>query len=199
MIPKTEIVYSWPYIYALNLNLSKEEILALYKKIRDFGEKRFKPLFNKYIDAILDTIPKVTGYKWEKNYIPIYLMSMRGQSFSFPLTIKIREDRLLMLVILIHELVHNNFYPRGKEKMAEPDFASRRLLEDMAVDLVTREVVKKLEIKAYKQIKISSDFSSNHFLKGKNKKIKPLPINLTKETIKQSSLNKISLSDLTEK
>ncbi len=201
MIPKTEIIYSWIYNKQWNKDLPPADFLNLYKKIENIGKSKFEPLYKKYINKILNLIPKFTGYKWEESYIGIYLVKKQEvSSFSVPLTLYVCDDVSFMLTSLIHELIHLNFYPRKKIKMREPDFFARRFLEDMAVDLVTKKIVEKLNLSEC--IKIM-DRGGNLKYRTKellgNKKIKPLPINLDRETIKSSCLNNLLLVDLIEK
>lgn len=204
MIPKTEIVYSRPYIRLIN-DVSELTALDLYKRTRTIGVK-FEKVFNKYINKIIKVIPQITGYKWQQRYVPIYLVDFTERkknqySMSRPLTLFIKEDILLMLVVLIHELIHVNFAERKKVLMSEPNFIFRRFLEDMAVNLVVKKVVKRINLRTRLQIKKMDDKTISRIKKviGQDKRIKPIPINLDKETIKQSRLNQLSFYDLVEK
>lgn len=67
-------------------------------------------LFFKFENIILSGIEKYSGYNWDdisKNIIYVYPILTKGKSFSDPLTISLKENKWLNLIILIHELTHN--------------------------------------------------------------------------------------------
>src|SRR3989344_8897686 len=108
MIPKTELRYSRVYNQILNPEFGRKDMLKLK---RNFS--KFEALYKKYIRKILSLIEKHNN-KWQRDYIPIYLVAKAKSSFSDPLTIKYRENEKYLLVVLAHELLHNNL--RGKWK-----------------------------------------------------------------------------------
>ena len=77
-----------------------------------------------------------------------------GPSFSHPLTLKVREDFLLMLTILTHELIHHFRInsPMGIER-------------EKKINDYTEEVFDKLGINIKEQIKIMRGFSGENFSK----------------------------------
>jgi len=129
--------YSRVYFNCLNkhkkVNTSWEDV----KRIGNLFEKKY----NEEIKKILEIIPSILNKEWEQEEINVYLVDWFGPSFSHPLTLKIRDDTLLMLVILTHELVHYFFMnePAGKKK-------------EKKINNVVEKVFLKLNINAKKQI-----------------------------------------------
>jgi len=108
MLPKTEIRYSWVY----NKQFYQEFTFEDLKQLKE-DSKEFEKLFKKYRAKILKAIEKETR-QWEKKYIPIYIIKAHRISFSDPLTINYRENTKFMLIMLIHELLHNNIPKMSK-------------------------------------------------------------------------------------
>ncbi len=103
MVPKIEFVYSWIYFESLNKHLRKD---ISWKKVKEIG-KKFEDKYSEEIAKIVEVTPEVTNKEWKDEIIKVYLVEWAGPSFSHPLTLKVREDLLLMLVVLTHELIHN--------------------------------------------------------------------------------------------
>lgn len=103
-MPKTEIKFSWVYNNRENNgNFSVKDLEELKIKCGDFLN-----LYNKNIKKILQLIEKYSGMPWKIEYIPIWIVKTNNRSFSDPLTLKYRDNKEAMLIVLIHELVHNN-------------------------------------------------------------------------------------------
>jgi hypothetical protein len=105
---KTVLRYSWIYNKQFNPEYTKEDLKKLKEKCW-----RFERLYEEKIEKILKLIEKETG-EWERKFIPIYIIE-NHKSFSDPLTLKYRNDEKLMIVVLIHELLHNNVKKRFKD------------------------------------------------------------------------------------
>ena len=134
IIPKTYLVYSWPYNRELNLALGKERASEEFIALKA-NSKAFEELYNLHITRILEYIPKLTGYDWEIGELPIYMVFREvGSSFSLPLTLVYNPSEYFMLVTLIHELVHNNI---------QQPFISAAEREG-CINLVVRQVIAKL-------------------------------------------------------
>jgi len=157
-LPKTEIRYSWPYNKEFYPELSNEEFYRkIWLEVIKIG-KKFERLYNKYIQNILELIPKFSGFSWREfadPFIPIYLVKKSGTSISDPLTLKIRKDTKLMLVILTHELSHRNLPPIFSAKVREmlktlpkqemkKERERRLYLRETAADLITIHVFKEI-------------------------------------------------------
>ena len=69
----------------------------------------FEKLYNKYVNKILKLIEKHHRKEWKYKSIPIYIVKDAPNCFSDPLTLKYYENEKMMLVLLAHELLHNNF------------------------------------------------------------------------------------------
>ncbi|MBW6451594.1 MAG: hypothetical protein K0B02_02595 [DPANN group archaeon] len=107
---KINFIYSQVYFRSLNQHKSVKRTWDEVKKIGTQFEIKYKTEINK----IIDIIPKVTKKPWRKENTDIYIIDWVGPSFSHPLTLKVRNDLLLMLVILTHELLHD-FYLNEKD------------------------------------------------------------------------------------
>ena len=114
MKPKTEIRYSIIYNRMFNEKFSREDM----KKLKE-DCKKFEELYNKNISKILELIEKHHKKEWTYSIIPIYIVRDIPNSFSDPLTLKYFDNEKLMLILLAHELLHNNF--AGKMNFKNPE------------------------------------------------------------------------------
>lgn len=112
MIPKIEIRFSFIYNKKFNPSFKLADFLKLKQESVSFVE-----LVNKNIKKILYLIAK-HNEPWKREHIPIYIVSGNLKSFSDPLTLRYRGDHKLLLLILIHELIHNNFNKKFKSSEA---------------------------------------------------------------------------------
>ena len=129
---KTKIKYSWIYNKQFNPGYSREDLLKLKNKCENF-----ESLYDKKIERLLELIEKYSK-KWSKNFIPIYIVE-NNKSFSDPLTLKFWDNERIMIIILAHELLHNNI---GK-KFSNPDELHkymkpilRKIIEELDEDLM---------------------------------------------------------------
>ena len=93
------------YMKQLNREISRKQI----EDARKIG-KLFLMKYQDEIDRIVEMLPKIATKPWPKedgNEIEVYFVDWKGSSFSHPLTLKVRDDLLLMLVVLVHELGHH--------------------------------------------------------------------------------------------
>ena len=100
-MPKTELVYSFPYNLLFNDNFTYADLEKLKKKFSNFEK-----IYSKNIKQILILIEKFNE-PWKREYIPIYLTE-RTRPISNPLTLRYEKNEKYLLVVLIHELIHNN-------------------------------------------------------------------------------------------
>jgi len=114
MTPKTEIRYSWIYNKIFNKDFTRQDFI----KLKD-DCKKFEEVYNKYITKILELIEENHKKEWMYKFIPIYILRDAPKSFSDPLTVKYAENENMMLVILTHELLHNNFVGKWDFKNSE--------------------------------------------------------------------------------
>jgi len=101
MIPKTELVYSFPYNHLFNNNFTYLDLEKLNKMFSNFEK-----LYLKYIKQILILIER-SNETWKRKYIPIYLTE-KTRPISNPLTLRYEKNEKCLLIVLIHELIHNN-------------------------------------------------------------------------------------------
>jgi hypothetical protein len=102
---KIKFFYSQVYFRHLNQNKTTKRSWEEVKKIG----KTFEKKYTKEIENLLKIIPQEVGKPWQSKEITVYPIDWSGPSFSNPLTLKVRDDLKLMLVILIHELLHDFF------------------------------------------------------------------------------------------
>ena len=100
-----------------NESLTPSEFIESKNEIQEFSN-----LYNKYTKKILQTIED-NNNPWQREFISIYIVFGKIRSFSDPLTIKYRKDPKLMILILIHELIHNNIRKRYKN----PSLAHKKI------------------------------------------------------------------------
>jgi len=109
---KLNFIYSFVYFEILN---KSNDVSHSWEDVKKMG-KSFERKYSEELRQITALIPKVVNKSWTKNEINVFIVDWPGPSFSSPLTLKVRVDKLLMLVILAHELLHT-FY--GDIKITE--------------------------------------------------------------------------------
>ena len=140
----------------LKFRVSPIYIKQLNKEITNQGVQRVKKISKQFlikyieeIDKIVKMLPKITGKKWpveNGNEIEVYFVDWKGPSFSHPVTLKIREDLLLMLAVLTHELGHHLVSLKTKE--------GQKRIND-----IVKKTFEKLKINAEKQIELIRKWS----------------------------------------
>jgi len=145
---KIEFFYSPVYFRNLNKYKPTEKPWPEVKKLGQKFEKKYQA----EIEQIARIIPKLTGKPWRRKVTEVYIVDWAGPSFSQPLTLKVRDDLLLMLVILTHELLHD-FYLENKniEKV------------ETKINELVKKVFAKLNIEAKKQIGVLQGFHEERF------------------------------------
>jgi len=136
MIPKTELVYSFPYNRLFNNNFTYLDLEKLKKKF-----SKFEKLYLKYIKQILILIEKFNE-PWKRKYIPIYLTE-KTRPISNPLTLRYEKNEKYLLVVLIHELIHNNLTKK---------FTNRGELHEF-ISEITKKVCSELDLNLNKELK----------------------------------------------
>jgi hypothetical protein len=148
---KLDFVYSSVYFRNLNkyhpIERSWEDVLRI--------GKQFEKEYELELNNMLKIIPEVMNASWKRDFTQVYFMDWAGPSFSHPLTLKVREDTLLMLVILIHELLHQ-FYTENF------NLDKHRIEEE--IDSKVKEVLERLGISAEEQLKTLAGFHVKHSL-----------------------------------
>lgn len=124
---KTVLRYSWIYNVQFNPKYTKEDLKKLKEKCSGFEK-----LYKEKIKKVYKLIEKHTG-KWKRKFIPIYIVE-NHKSFSDPLTLKYRNDKDLMFVVLIHELLHNNI-KRKFESSKELHNYMKPILREIIIEL----------------------------------------------------------------
>ena len=100
-----ELNFIFSKIYTKNLNRFNPSEDS-WDKITYRGEEFVKEYEKEFIE-ILNLILRITNRHWNQLELKVYFVSWKGPSFSNPLTLRVRKDMLLMLVVLTHELIHN--------------------------------------------------------------------------------------------
>ena len=150
MIPKTEIRCSWIYNKLFEKEFSKKDYFKLIK-----DSEKFEKLYNKNIKKILQLIEKYHSKKWKRSFIPIYIVRKAPYSFSDPLTLIYRKDEKYMLVVLAHELLHNNSF--GKKK-----FKDRKNLH-IYMEPILNKIIKELPINLTKELNLFNEKIKKHY------------------------------------
>lgn len=68
--------------------------------------RMYKKEWDKYGDKILTGIQKVTGLKFKRHEIDVYVVSGNPRSFSRPIVMKSTYTKVDFLNVLTHELIH---------------------------------------------------------------------------------------------
>ena len=106
ILPKLDFIYS--YIYDSTLaELSGKEYSNKTQAEAERYIKIVSKEFSKYSKRVLKDISNISGLKWQKQLIDVYISKYAPYSLSVPLTIKIYKDVKVGTTILVHELVHN--------------------------------------------------------------------------------------------
>lgn len=173
MIPKVVIKYDKKFAEEKFKEFHpNKDFEPVWKRIKILG-KNFEPIFEKYITPILKLISKYSGFDWEeyvKDEINVYPV-IRVPSYSHPLRLHLREDLVLTLGILIHELAHNNMSFK---------FPSREIQENVMSE-VALAVLQDLNLETKESKKFFDMIYQNRF-----KTSRPaLPFDLEKKTVKE--------------
>jgi hypothetical protein len=105
-IPKIHFVYSYVYDNTLT-NLIKQKYRPNTRKFALSYIERLTKAFDKISDKSLAEMSKLSGLKWQKDYIEVYVVKYAPYSFSIPLTLKMYKDINKSVAVLVHELAHN--------------------------------------------------------------------------------------------
>jgi hypothetical protein len=131
-----------------NKHLKPDLTSVQWKRVKKLAA-RFLNVYHAEIKKIILLLPKIAGKSWPEedgNELEVYFVSWKGPSFSHPLTLKVREDLLLMLIILTHELGHHFFEKETKET-------------ERKVNALVEKIFKKLNIAVDKQMTLLRTFT----------------------------------------
>jgi hypothetical protein len=142
-------------VYFRQLNRHKK-IDRSWEDVKRLG-KEFESKYKFEINKVLKIIPEVVGKIWDEKVIDVYMVDWDGPSFSHPLTLKVREDFLLMLVILTHELLHHFYIETFSQDM---EGGEKKINQDV------EKVFDKLGIDIEKQLRIIQSFHNKRFGKS---------------------------------
>lgn len=119
MIPEVEIVYSDIY----DAVLSKSKRIRYNRKRLIEGErftKKLQKAWNKCSNQILFQMSKLTGLKWQKNYMECFVTFNTPYPFSHPLTIYVSKKIEPAIMSIVHELSHILLWG-NREKVKWPE------------------------------------------------------------------------------
>lgn len=145
---KLEFFYSEVYFRHLN---KQNTAKRTWNEVKSLG-KQFENKYESEISKIIKLIPDIVGKHWRKQVTEVYVVDWNGPSFSHPLTLNVREDLLLMLVTLTHELLHD-FY------LNETDIEK----VELTINNNVKEVFDELNIDVSEQLKILQGFHDKRF------------------------------------
>ena len=147
MIPKTEIRYSYIYNRVFDSKFLREDVFKLRKNCEGF-----EMLYSRHIEDILKSIENHHLKEWSYGIIPIYIVRKAEFNFSDPLTLKYIYNEKRMLVVLAHELLHNNMargkFRDSKELHAYMEAILDKVILDLDIDL--RKELKEFNLKCRK-------------------------------------------------
>ena len=119
MTPRIEITYSGIYDIVL---LKSKKIKYNHKRLVE-GErfaKKLQKVWDKYSEQILSHMSKVTGLKWQKNYIECFVTFNAPYPFFHPLTIYVGNRTEPAIMTIVHELSHTLLWG-NKNKVKWPE------------------------------------------------------------------------------
>ena len=146
-----KLTFHYSEVYFRQLNKYKSVEME-WETVVKLG-KKFERRYASEIEKITKIIPELTGKGWRKKDIDVYMVKWPGPSFSNPLTLNVKEDLLLTLVILVHELLHD-FYV-GEDKKIE-------VIENKINNLVDL-VFNELGIDAKEQINVMLEYHRKRY------------------------------------
>ncbi len=149
-----QLTFVYSNVYFRNLNRHKH-VNRTWDEVKRIGHE-FENKYKSEIEQIIKIIPEVVGKSWRRGTIEVYIVDWPGPSFSHPLTLKVRDDLLLMLVILTHELLHD-FYFDDKDKNIEE-------IEEL-INKNVKKVFEKLNLDVSEQLKVLDSFHKKRFNK----------------------------------
>lgn len=149
---RLEFIYSRVYFRHLN---QYKKVSKNWDEVKEIG-KRFERKYKSEINKIIKIIPKIVGKPWRKKEIEVYIVDWNGPSFSHPLTLKVRKDLLLMLVILTHELLHQ-FYTK--------DFYLDEKGNETKINEDVKKVFESLGLNAKEQLETLQNYHNKRFFK----------------------------------
>ena len=130
ILPKLDFFYSYVYDSTL-AGLSGKKYSNKAQAEAEEHIKAVRKEFSKYSARVLKDISNISGLKWQKNFIDVYISKYAPYSLSVPLTIKIYKDAKVSTAILVHELVHNIIFQNKKRVLY------KKLFEDFVDESIT--------------------------------------------------------------
>lgn len=129
LLPRTSVIYNYHYAKEFHSELSPDEFEEIREKCRDF--ERFH---RNNISEILYLVQRFTGFRWKREFIPIYIIKSEAPLFlNDPLTISYLENKNFMKVMLVEELIENIWNERVVSKE----------LRNAVVHRLTREIMRR--------------------------------------------------------
>lgn len=145
MIPEVNIYFSRTFMF----NIVKYKISNGKLKKHMRNQKKFEKLLKEKQKDLLKLFEQTFGVEWDEKDIIIYTVPsyMKFPSIPYPLLLKVREDPLINMYFLIHELVHRFFEFNSKLKRYKILYSIEKIgLErsEALTDMITREIAKRL-------------------------------------------------------
>ena len=114
--PRLNFTYSYVYDQTFAA-LSGNKYFEGTNKAAKSYMKALEKEFSRFSGKVLAGIPRVSGLRWQKPYIDVYISKYAPSSFSVPLTIRMYKNAKVGNSMLVHELAHNIVFQNEKRIM----------------------------------------------------------------------------------
>jgi len=174
-----EVDFVWSFIYEQiihNPTVDERFDSERYEKFVNSFIKKIKPIWKKLEQEIFDYCKKITGLKWKKDNIVVYVIKISSiMPISDPLTIPIQfqsEKEIFSLTpekfidMMIHELIHNLFIQNGEEIGNYFEYILRKYKKedfDTAIHLIVHAIHKKIFLKFFSRERLNKEIKDCSF------------------------------------
>jgi len=174
-----KVNFIWSFIYEYEIHSKHVEENFDYKKYEKFINlylKKIEPLWRKKEKEILKYCEEITGLKWKKKEIPVYVIKISSiMPISDPLTIPIQfqsgkeiftlsKERFMDM--LIHEIIHNLFIQNEKEIGNYFEFILNKYKNEefnTSIHLLLHAIHKKILLKFFGKERLNEEIKMNSF------------------------------------
>ena len=111
--PRLNFTYSYIYDQTFAVLTGNKYFEGTSKEAASYM-KALEKEFSRFSGKVLAGIPRVSGLRWQKPYIDVYISKYAPSSFSVPLTVRMYKNAKVGNSILVHELVHNIVFQNQK-------------------------------------------------------------------------------------
>ncbi len=174
-----KIDFVWSFIYEQVIHNPRVDEKFDYEKYEEFVNsfiKRIEPVWRKIEQNIFDYCEEITGLKWKKEKIPVYVIKISSiMPISDPLTIPIQfqsgKDIFLLsperfIDMMIHELIHNLLIQNDKEIGDYFGFILEKYKKekfDTTIHLLVHAIHKKIFLKYFDEERLNNEIKMSSF------------------------------------